>query len=283
MKVKSLIRLKSAVFYMLIVLFLSKFTEVPEPYYPVVTEFCHTENTSFQIGEKIEYDLYYNWGLIWIPAGVVTFEVKEKNEFYEITAIGTTYPSYDSFFKVRDTFSSIIDKHSLLPQTFTRDIQEGKYILDSKIDFDQKNHTANSVVTKRGYTKNYKFEYAECMHDLLSILYFFRNLDYLQFEENNKLPVDLLLDSKVYHLTVSFDGIDERKKIKGLGRYNSLKYSLELIAGHIFKKGDKMKAWVTNDKNRIGLLIESPVYIGSIKAVLSRYSGLRYDFASKVK
>ena len=69
MKVKSLIRLKSAVFYILIVLFLSKFTEVPEPYYPVVTEFCDTENTSFQIGEKIEYDLYYNWGLIWIPAG----------------------------------------------------------------------------------------------------------------------------------------------------------------------------------------------------------------------
>jgi hypothetical protein len=283
MGMKGLARIKNLVFCSLVILIAGKFTSVPQAFHPIEIEVCDAENNAFLPGEKIEYELYYNWGFLWIPAGVVQFEVKDKNKFIEVTAIGTTYPSYDSFYKVRDTFYSLIDKQTLLPTTFYRDIKEGRYIMNSKIEFNQEKHTASSIVTKRGKTRSYTFEYANCMHDLISILYYFRNLDYSNLQEKSKLPVDVLLDSKVYNLNVRYDGIEKKKKVKGLGKYHSLKFALELIAGHIFKEGDEMKAWITNDRNKIALLIESPVSVGSVKAILSDYSGLRYDFSSKVE
>jgi hypothetical protein len=39
-----------------------------------------------------------------------------------------------------------------------------------------------------------------------------------------------------------------------------------------------MKIWVSADQNKVPLLIESPVRVGKIKAVLQSYKGLRYDF-----
>ena len=283
MRDKSIPYFKNVVFLVLLGFIFGKYTTSPEPANLVTTDICDAENNAFQAGEKIEYELYYNWGLLWIPAGYVTFNVKDRDEHIEVTAIGSTFPSYDSFYKVRDTFYSLIDKETLLPVKFYRDIEEGKYVMYSEIHFDQTDHKASSMVQKRGRTRNYEFEYANCMHDLLSILYFFRNMDYTGFDPNHRFPVSLLLDSKVYNLHVRYDGVNARKKIKGMGRYNSLEFSLELIAGHIFNEGDEMKAWVTNDQNKIALMVESPISVGSVKAVLSDYSGLKYKVSSKIQ
>ena len=37
-----------------------------------------------------------------------------------------------------------------------------------------------------------------------------------------------------------------------------------------------MNIWVSDDENKVPLMIESPVTVGSVKAVLQSYSGLRH-------
>ncbi len=69
----------------------------------------------------------------------------------------------------------------------------------------------------------------------------------------------------------------EAKKIKGLGSFDVLNISPDLIEGHVFEDGDKMNIWVSNDSNRIPLLIESPLAVGSVKAVLKSHQGLKYE------
>ena len=276
-------KIKSGLFIALMALVLSHFFQSPPLPEGTELDLCDTDDHNFQAGEQIVYELYYNWGFIWIPAGEVEFLVKDKEDFIEITAIGSTYQSYDSFYKVRDTFYSLIDKKTMLPVRFYRDIEEGRYIMFSEINFDQNNHKATSSVSRKGNTRIHDFEFANCMHDLLSILYYFRNLDYDQFEENQHFPVNVLLDDKIYDITVRYLGKDKNKKVKGLGRYKSLKFSMDLIAGHIFNEGDQMKIWIGDDSNKIALLVESPISIGSVKAVLSDYSGLKHDFESKIK
>ncbi len=70
-------------------------------------------------------------------------------------------------------------------------------------------------------------------------------------------------------------------KIKGSGTYNTLRFSPQLITGELFKDGDEMQIYVSNDKNKIPLMIESPVTVGSVKAVLHSYNGLRYPMQAK--
>ena len=39
----------------------------------------------------------------------------------------------------------------------------------------------------------------------------------------------------------------------------------------------------TNDANRLPLMINSPLKVGSVRAVLTEYNGLKYDLSSQIK
>jgi len=241
-------------------------------------DLCYIENSSFQGGEQLVYKVYYNWNFIWLAAGEVTFNVKDLGSGYELIGTGKTYPSYEWFYKVDDNYYSFVDKQSLLPKKFTRDIKEGNYSLYDKVKFDQENRTGVSL---RGKTKEKaelkEFETPGCVQDLLSILYYVRNVNLNDLEEEDAFPVNLYLDLETYPLEVTMKERKENKKVKGLGTYNAMRLSPDLIEGHVFNEGDEMNIWVSNDQNKIPLLIESPLNVGSIKAVLKSHQGLKYD------
>ena len=64
---------------------------------------------------------------------------------------------------------------------------------------------------------------------------------------------------------------------------NTVKVIPDLVTGNVFKDGNRMHVWVTDDANKLPLLIESPLSIGSAKAVLKSYSGLRYKMTEQRK
>jgi len=84
------------------------------------------------------------------------------------------------------------------------------------------------------------------------------------------------LDKEVFPIKVNYLGKEE-KKVKSLGRYPAIKVNPQLVVGEVFKKGDIMHIWVSDDDNKVPLLIESPISVGSVKAVLKSYKGLRHD------
>lgn len=247
-----------------------------------VVEPCFMENKTFQGGEEITYKLYYNWGIMWLSAGEVTFKVNDMGSQYHVAVAGRTYKSYEWFFKVRDYYDTYIDKNSLLPKTAIRNVHEGKYKLYDEITFDQENKKASSL---RGKTKDVatKKEYnlGECMHDMLSVIYYSRNIDFESYKEGEEFPVKIFMDKEVWPLNVKYKGKQSRKKVKGKGRFDTIKFSPQVVSGRVFKEGEEMMVYVSDDKNRIPLLIESPVSVGSVKAVLKNYKGLKYDMTAK--
>lgn len=245
---------------------------------------CTIENTSFTSGERLVYKAYYNWKFIWIPAGEAEFTVKENRYDYEIKVVGKTYDSYDDFFRVRDYFYSKIDKRTLYPRNFVRIIEEGDYRKFDSISFDQtqrKAYSFNGKSRKSAVKKEVNFD--ECMHDLLSVLYFMRNVKVDTYKKGQYIPTKVFFDNDSYPIKVKYEGKEAKKSIKELGTFNTLKVVPDLVVGEVFKDGDKMKVWVSDDLNKIPLLIESPLKIGSAKAVLKSYSGIRHELKSKIK
>lgn len=245
---------------------------------------CFTENKSFGQGEKVVYKVFYNWNFVWLAAGEVTFEVSESESEYRIAATGRTYPSYEWFFKVRDYYYTFIDKETLLPHTFIRDVEEGNYTLYDKVHFDQ---AAQQGTSKRGKTKEsaklQTFEFDNCIHDMLSLIYKLRNLDYENLEVGQSIPVKMFLDMETYELDIKMKGRKGKKWVKGLGNFDTFQISPELIAGEVFNEDAQMNIWVSDDQNKVPLIIESPVSVGSVKAVLKEYHGLKHPFSSKVE
>jgi len=235
------------------------------------------ENLAFQDGESVTYSLYYNWKFIWIPAGEVVFKVNEKTDHFEFDVTGYSYESYDSFFKVRDYYLSRTDKENLLPINFRRNVSEGNYTCYDSISFDQINY---SIYEKFGKTESqaesFNFQLKNTAFDMLSAIYYLRSLPIEDIEEDAELPFRIFFDKEHFDLNIAYRG-KEKIKVKELGKVKALHFQPTLIQGSVFKEGDVMDVYVSDDENKIPLLIQSPVSVGSVKAILKCSSGLKHS------
>ncbi|MFN8304522.1 MAG: DUF3108 domain-containing protein [Saprospiraceae bacterium] len=263
---------------------------LPRAQQPVETtlqnfEPCRSTNNTFQNGEVITYKIYYNLNFVWVPAGEVMFKVWDEGNQYHYQAIGQTYDSYEWFFTVKDRYDSWVDKNTLLPNYSEREVNEGDYHIFEKISFNQSNRKMTVWRSHKKGDAEKKTEHGvtDCVHDVLSSLYNLRTIDFASQAPGTAVPFKIFMDQEEFPLKMRYIGKDARKKVYGMGRYNTLKFQPDVIAGNTFDEDTKMTVWVSDDQNRIPLLIESPVSVGSVKMVIKEYSGLKYDFTAKVK
>ena len=248
-----------------------------------LADVCETDNTVFLAGERLTYKLYYNWGLVWLSAGEVVFQVNDLPNQFHITVTGKTYESYEWFYKVHDRYESYISKKTLLPELHIKDVHQGSYMRYDRTRFNNKTHIATSDRGKtRDDTKRKTVPYEGCMHDMVSMVYWARNLDYANMRLGQEFPIDILMDQEVYPLKIKYLGKEESTTVKGVGEFRTRRFTPQLIAGDVFKEGDEMQIYVSDDENKLPVLIESPVIVGSVKAVLQSYKGLKYPLTAKL-
>ena len=239
------------------------------------------KSLAFNDQEKITYGIYYNWKFVWIPAGEVSFVVKDKEDHFEFEVTGKSYSSYDSFFKVRDNYVSRVNKNTLAPINFRRDILEGNYCIYDSISFEQDGVVEEFFGKSKAKAKRHKFEIECKLLDMVSCIYYLRSLSLNEMKRDTKIPFKIFFDKELFELDVIFRG-EEKVKIKNIGRVDTWHIQPELIDGYVFKKGDVMNIWTSKDQNKIPLLIESPISYGSIKAVLKSAKGLAFPFDYKL-
>ncbi|WP_164977469.1 DUF3108 domain-containing protein [Ancylomarina salipaludis] len=237
------------------------------------------ENFAFQSGEKLTYRGYYNWGFIWVAAGEVKLEVKDEaysnKPAYKIEAEGKTLKAFDWFFKLRDTLSCYVDSTNLKPFYFDRKTHEGDYIARHQYWFDyEKNQVYSEIRKRQKPIKKDTLENMNISSDIVSVAYFTRNLDFSKYKKREKIPLRMLIDNEIHNLYIRYKGI-EKVKLKNGEVYECLKFSPMLVKGNLFKGGEDMTIWVSNDRNRVPIMVEAKVLIGSVKGLLDSYEGLR--------
>ena len=247
---------------------------------------CFDTNFTFMVGEKITYQVVYNWHFIWLHAGKVDFEVKKERfldrDVYYFDAYGTTFKAYDLFFKVRDSFESYVDMKTLKPLWFERDTYEGGYAVHESYIFDHKNKRIFSF-TENSYKPFLRdtLILPDCTFDVLSLTYYCRNLDFSGLKVNDTVPVSVIIDNELFNLYVRYLGKEVIETKEG-DKYRCIKFSALLVEGTIFKGGEDLFAWVTDDNNRIPVLVEAKILVGSVKALLAGTKGLRYKITAKI-
>ena len=238
--------------------------------------------TVFNAGEKLKYEISYNWGFIWIDAGEVNFYVKQHKDKLRLIGTGSTYKNYDWFFKVRDVYQSFVDPESLTPYYFKRDCDEGGYIIKSQYKYNQKKKIVYSKY--KDNTKPEKYDTIKIKNnavDIVTLLYKTRLLDISKIHKGQSVKLHVIFDNEISEIELKHEGV-EKIKVKNVGKYNAVKFSVNLIDGNYFKEGEKMYLWVSNDKNRIPLMVEAPILVGTLKMHLLSYEGLKYDLTSKL-
>lgn len=237
---------------------------------------CAVRNTAFQAGELLTYKVYYTLASVYVAAGETTFATNldhfNGKDVYHVVADGKTYPFYDKFFKVRDRYETYIDTATLQPYKFIRNVNEGGYKTYENVTFVKNSGTA---VTSEGV-----YKVPACIQDVLSAMFYVRNLDFNHYKPGDKVPFDMFLDRQVYHLYVRYLG-KETIRTK-YAKFRAIKFKPLLVKGTMFEGGEKMTVWVSDDPNHIALRVESPITVGSVKVDMSYYKNLRYPLSSLV-
>lgn len=242
---------------------------------------CVEKNFAFEAGEEAYYDVYYNWGIVWVSAGEVYFKVHDAEykgqPAYQLDSYGHSLKRWDWFYKVRDSYVSYVDQETLAPYYFKRNTSEGGYEVDNEYIFDYTEHhiiskTENSDKPRETDT----LELSPCTFDVLSVIYYARNINYSKYQVGDKIPITCIIDGQIYNLYIRYLG-KESIETRNNQTYECIKFKPLLVEGTIFSGGEDMTVWVTDDKNRLPVLVEAKVLVGAIKAYLREANGLRYD------
>jgi hypothetical protein len=235
---------------------------------------CNIRNTAFKAEEEVRLKVFYSTLGMYVGAGeaVFTSSIERFNgkPVYHFVGTGSTYSFFDNFFKVRDKYESFVDTATLLPYKFIRNVDEGGYKKYNNVAFNQ---DANKAISTNGV-----FDVGDCIQDVVSMVYYVRNIDFDKYKVNDKIFFDMFLDDEVFHMYIRYMG---KEKIKTrYGKFNAIKIKPLLIKGTIFEGGEKMTAWLSDDPNHLLLRAESPIAVGSIKVDMMSYKNLRHPLTS---
>lgn len=242
------------------------------------TDLRSVENNTFQRGEFLKYRVFYDsWITYWMTAGYGTMEIGPETVYidgrptYHIIVNGTSANVFNVFFKVRDKYETFMDENGMMPLKFIRYTREGGYKKDDTVYFDHQALKATSMRKVKDITKY--------VQDIVSAFYYVRTWDFDTAKTGDKYYVDFFLDDSLYHSEIVFQG---RGWVKtDFGKLRCMKFKPRVAVGEVFTDPYPMEMWVTDDKNKIPVLMKSGVFIGSVKIELVEYRGLRWPFGGQ--
>ena len=94
--------------------------------------------------------------------------------------------------------------------------------------------------------------------------------------------IDVLFFSPFLNVFVRYMGKARAKDQQG-NYYRCIKFRPFLVEGTIFEEGEFMNVYVTDDKNRLPIMVEAEILVGSVKAYLSSTKNVKYPLDSRIK
>jgi hypothetical protein len=245
-------------------------------------------NKAFKSGEKITYELYFNWKFVWVKAGVATLATNATTHNgirgYRTNLLSVSSKKVDMFFKMRDTLTSIVSQQ-LEPLYYRKGAEEGKrYTVDEGWYSYRDNgcQLAMKRTYQDGHTVENSYSDKRCVYDMLSILSRARSWDPTGFTKGQKINFPMDTGKKVEEQTLIYRGKKEIEADDG-NTYRCLVFSFVEYPKGKSKEKEVITFFVSDDDNHLPIRLDMYLNIGSAKAFLKSASGNRYPLSSVVK
>ena len=241
----------------------------------LISTYSFSQKKAYDDGEWLKFRVHY--GLL--TAGVATLEVKNKilngEEVSHVIGFGESTGMASWFFKVEDHYESYIIKDKDLPKRFIRKIDEGGHTKDIQIDFDHISQNATIFNYEDDTEKIVSFP--TDAQDMVSSFYYLRNnLDTEDIEGGDEIALDMFFDRENYKFKLKF--LEREILNTEFGKVSCLVFRPYVQSGRVFKEKESLTIWVSDDDNKIPLLIKADLAVGSLKATLVEFKNLNNSF-----
>lgn len=238
------------------------------------------QDSAFTTGEWFKMRIHYGM----VNAGYATLEIKEttrnNRKAHYVVGKGWTVGMAKMFFKVEDHYQSIFDVETGKPYQFLRKIDEGGYTKNQEGFFNQ---DKNTVLVKDYKHKTEKtFKVPDNVQDIVSSFYYLRNYPGIEkLKPGESVAIDMFFDDETFKFKLKFLGYEDIST--KFGTVSCMIFRPLVQSGRVFKEEESLTVWISNDDNRIPIRLKASLAVGSLKADLEAFKGLKHSFKIKAK
>ncbi|MBW1658259.1 DUF3108 domain-containing protein [Flavobacterium quisquiliarum] len=242
--------------------------------------FDSQKGDSFDTGEFFKFRIHY--GIV--NAGYATLEIKDatisNKKVYHAVGKGYTTGMSKFFFKVEDLYESYFDKETGSPYRYVRKIDEGGYTKNQEGFFNQ---NENKVLVKDYKRKSEKtIVVTDNVQDIVSSFYFLRNHPSIdKLKSGEAITIDMFFDDEITKFKLKFIGREDITT--KFGKVSCMIFRPLVQTGRVFKEKESLTLWITDDDNKVPIRIKADLAVGSLKADLDEYKGLKSPLKVKNK
>jgi hypothetical protein len=219
--------------------------------------------SAFTVPEKLVFDLTWTG----LKAGTSTLETLNDKGRTRIISTARSADWVSLFYTVDDRVESLLRNEQTassicLPENYRIRVREGRHRRDKELIFDHANSQVTFIDHLGDDRKTYKIDGKT--FDPLTSFYFVRTL---KLEVGKSVYVDVFDSKKLWNVEVK---VLRREKIKTkLGEFDTVVIKPLMKSEGIFNRKGDVYIWLTDDKKRLPVKLESKVAIGSITATLA--------------
>lgn len=242
---------------------------------------CNIDNKYFDAGEQLNYDLYIKFAAT-IKGGYATLMTQNAKyggkDAYKMSLITESQGFARKVFELSDTLACFTTK-DIVPLAYHKDAHEGGDYTKERLTYSYPGDNKVKIRAIRHKNGTFRFdetlEFSGCTYDLMSVLFYARTLNYPQMKKGEATTVNFVTGKSKVSMRIVYDGKESVKANDGK-KYNCMKLTL-YIQDKAFEGGkEAMKVYITDDNNRMPVKLETKLKVGSTRAVLKSYRGVKH-------
>lgn len=236
---------------------------------------------AFKAGETLKCNLYFNWKFVWVRAGDASLIIRDTifngQKAMSMSLLSSTNKRADAFFKMRDTLTTVFTP-DMRPIYYRKASEEGKHYYLNQVWYDYSNGDSIKITqtfrrNKEALRKSTEMS-AKPVYDMMSLLAYARTIDFSKIKKGQRLSFPVATGKRIETQHLIYRGKTKMESDKDI-EYNCITVSLV----EYDKKGKEQSIinfHVTDDRNKLPILLDLTLNFGSAKAKLSSYRGLLY-------
>ena len=217
------------------------------------------------VGESINYDIVYHWGLIWKHAASATMTFGEHGTNYRAMLTARTVSWAHSLFPLHDTLTCVM-KPDLRPIKYVKATHENKYEATDVVRFSYNGSTVKGECSQEhdGNVERKTLTSTGPTFDMLSVFYNLRSLKLGSMKKGDTEKMTIFSGTEKETLKRRYVGVERVELRDGSTRIgHHIQFTFTSDNGK--ESSTPINAWLSTDVAHIPLLLVGKVRIGEVR------------------